>query len=80
MFALLEFLHQLLEQRQGLGLALALDQRVGQIEVDDVAIGEEGIVIEDLTETIDGARVPFLAVDEEPALLVRLAEAVARLA
>ena len=80
MLALLELRHQLLQQRQRLGRPLQLHVGVGEVEVDAVAVGELRIVFEDALETVDRARKPLLTVVEVADLVIRLAQAIARVA
>src|SRR4051812_43915745 len=78
--ALLELLHQLFEIGERFRFLLHLHQRVGEVEVDAVAVGELGIVLENGLEAIDRARIPLLAVVEIPDLIIGQAEAIARFA
>ena len=55
--ALLEFLQQPLVIGERFGFLIGrIRRRLGQMEVDGVAVGVFGVVLQDLTEAIDRAR------------------------
>src|SRR5688500_16609861 len=80
-FALLEFLDQFVQVGERFGRAIDLDQRLREIEVDRVAIGELWILLQQRDEALDRAGIPLHRAEVvEPDAVFRLAEAVLRLA